>query len=116
MEQAISGEAHMAEQVRLAKKALQLKRTDGKGISGPSYQTASKGMRNLENEKPERLLHPTEIGRVSQFIKDGQARRDSHRAGRLDKYHGLRPLKIEPSEGCAEPRRASRRCDAGSPQ
>lgn len=68
------------DQVRIAKKALQLKRASGKGHSGPTYRTASKGMRNLENEKPERLLHPMEIGRVSQFVKDAQAKRDSQRA------------------------------------
>jgi len=68
------------DQVRIAKKALQLKRANGKGHSGPSYRTASKGMRNIENKVPEQLLHPMEIGRVSQFVKDAQAKRDSHRA------------------------------------
>ncbi len=68
------------EQVRIAQKALQLKRASGKGHSGPSYKTASKGMRNIENEVPERLLHPMEIGRVSQFVKAAQAKRDSQRA------------------------------------
>jgi hypothetical protein len=72
--------AAVPEQVRLAQKALQLKRASGKGHSGPSYRTASKGMRNVENQKPERLLHPMEIGRVSQFVKDAQAKRDSQRA------------------------------------
>lgn len=72
------------EQVRIAKRALQLKRASGKGHSGPSYRTASKGMHSIENQKPERLLHPMEIGRVSQFVKDAQAKRDSQRgeAGR----------------------------------
>ncbi len=74
------GLAAMPEQVRLAQKALQLKRAAGKGHSGPSYRTASKGMHNVENQKPERLLHPMEIGRVSQFVKDAQAKRDSQRA------------------------------------
>ena len=68
------------EQVRIAKRALQLKRASGKGHSGPSYRTASKGMHSIENQKPERLLHPMEIGRVSQFVKDAQAKRDSQRA------------------------------------
>jgi hypothetical protein len=72
--------ARVPEQVQFAKKALQLKRAAGKGHSGPSYRTASRGMRNIENEKPERLLHPMEIGRVSQFIKAAQAKRDSRRA------------------------------------
>jgi len=67
------------EQVRIARRALQLKRASGKGHSGPSYRTASKGMRNIENEVPERLLHPMEIGRVSQFVRDAQAKRDSQR-------------------------------------
>ncbi len=68
------------EQVRIARKALQLKRANGKGHSGPSYRTASRGMHNVENQKPERLLHPMEIGRVSQFVRDAQAKRDSQRA------------------------------------
>lgn len=68
------------DQVQIAKKALQLKRAAGKGHSGPTYRTASKGMRNIENAKPGRLLHPMEIGRVSQFVRDAQAKRDSHRA------------------------------------
>lgn len=70
----------VTEQVRLARKALQLKRANGKGHSGPSYRTASKGMQNIENQVPERLLHPMEIGRVSQFVRDAQAKRDSQRA------------------------------------
>lgn len=69
-----------SDQVRIAKKALQLKRANGKGHSGPSYRTASKGMHSVENEKPQRLLHPMEIGRVSQFVKDAQAKRDSQRS------------------------------------
>lgn len=72
--------AALPEQVRLALKALQLKRADGKGHSGPSYRTASKGMRNIESQKPDRLIHPMEIGRVSQFVRDAQAKRDSQRA------------------------------------
>lgn len=72
--------AEAPEQVRIARKALQLKRAAGKGHSGPSYRTASKGMRNIENEKPERLVHPMEIGRVSQFVRDAQAKRDSQQA------------------------------------
>lgn len=68
------------EQVQFARKALQLKRASGKGHSGPSYRTASKGMRNKANEKPGQLLHPMEIGRVSQFVRDAQAKRDSHRS------------------------------------
>jgi hypothetical protein len=71
-----------SEQVRVARKALQLKRPSGKGHSGPSYRTASKGMRSIENEKSEQLVHPMEIGRVSQFVRDAQAKRDSRRESR----------------------------------
>jgi hypothetical protein len=71
--------AAVPEQVRFAKKALQLKRASGKGHSGPSYRTASRGMRNIENEKTERLIHPMEIGRVSQFVRAAQAKRDWER-------------------------------------
>lgn len=72
--------AQETEQGRFARKALQLRRAAGKGHGGPSYRTASKGMRNIESEKPERLLHPMEIGRVSQFVRDAQAKRDSQRS------------------------------------
>ena len=71
-----------SEQVRVARKALQLKRASGKGHSGPSYRTASNGMRSIENEKSEQLVHPMEIGRVSQFVRDAQAKRDSRRESR----------------------------------
>ena len=69
--------AEAPEQVLFARKALQLKRAAGKGHSGPSYRTASKGMRNIASDKPAQLVHPMEIGRVSQFVRDAQAKRDS---------------------------------------
>jgi hypothetical protein len=72
--------ARGSDQMRIARKALQLKRAAGKGHSGPSYRTASKGMRNIESQKPDRLIHPMEIGRVSQFVRDAQSKRDSQRA------------------------------------
>ncbi|MFN3745388.1 MAG: hypothetical protein ACK4TL_11845 [Hyphomicrobiaceae bacterium] len=71
--------AAVPEQVRFMRKALQLKRASGKGHSGPSYRTASRGMRNIENEKTARLIHPMEIGRVSQFVRAAQAKRDWER-------------------------------------
>lgn len=40
-------------------------------------QTAGKGMRNIPNRRAPDLVNPMEVGRVSQFVRDGQARRDN---------------------------------------
>ena len=69
--------AAVPEQVRLAKKALKMKRAAGGRQPYPHGRTAGTGMRNIENERAEDLARPMEVGRVSQFVKDAQAKRDS---------------------------------------
>lgn len=63
--------------MRLDKKVLQLKGPNGKGHRGQSYRTSSKGTRNVEKEVSERIPHLIEIGRISQFARTTQAKRDS---------------------------------------
>lgn len=43
----------------------------------PVDDTPDKGMRKIENEKIEKITDPREVGRVSQFVKNAQAKRDS---------------------------------------
>lgn len=71
-------QAAVPEQVRLAKKALGMKRSaGGRQQPYPHERTAGTGMRSIENERTEDLARPMEVGRVSQFVKDAQAKRDS---------------------------------------
>lgn len=64
-------------QAELARKALELKRAHRvRHHPGPG-RTAGQGMRANPNEGPTVQMDPREIGRVSQFVKAGQARRDS---------------------------------------
>ena len=65
------------EQVRLARKALRMKRAAPPETTIPEHRTAGTGMRSIENEKAEELTRPMEVGRVSQFVKTAQAKRDS---------------------------------------
>ena len=39
--------------------------------------TAGKGMRSIPSDRPTVEVDPREVGRVSQFVRDAQARRDS---------------------------------------
>lgn len=43
----------------------------------PTSRSAGKGMKAKPNTKGENIADPREAGRVSQFVKQGQARRDS---------------------------------------
>ena len=43
----------------------------------PASRTARKGMKNVPSQKPEQISDPREIGRVSEFMKRAQARRDA---------------------------------------
>ncbi|NEU35554.1 hypothetical protein GN156_33400, partial [bacterium LRH843] len=43
----------------------------------PTDDSADKGMRKIENPEVEKITDPREIGRVSQFVKNAQARRDT---------------------------------------
>jgi len=65
-------------QVQLARKALRKKRASEALLpKAPKYRTASKGMRNIENEKTRDLTHPMEVGRVNKFVAVAQAKRDA---------------------------------------
>jgi len=44
--------------------------------SHPTSRTADQGMQSNPNQTREQITDPREIGRVSQFVKQGQARRD----------------------------------------
>lgn len=42
----------------------------------PGTRTAGQGMHSIPNRTAEQITDPREVGRVSQFVKQGQARRD----------------------------------------
>ncbi|HET6469604.1 MAG TPA: hypothetical protein VFG43_14615 [Geminicoccaceae bacterium] len=63
-------------QSELAQKALELKRAARARHHPSAGRTARRGMRALPNQGPTVEMDPREIGRVSQFVKAGQARRD----------------------------------------
>ena len=70
-------DARLPDQVRLARKALRMKRMAAPQTRMPEHRTAGAGMRSIENQKAEDLARPMEVGRVSQFVKTAQAKRDS---------------------------------------
>ncbi|TRO96267.1 hypothetical protein FKB34_04210 [Glycocaulis profundi] len=57
-------------------KALEMKKAAPKP-DHPTDDSADKGMRKIENPEVEKITDPREIGRVSQFVKNAQARRDT---------------------------------------
>ncbi|MBC2775618.1 hypothetical protein H6M51_22390 [Rhizobium sp. AQ_MP] len=68
--------ASRAELKRNAQKALEMRRAASRP-NRPTSRRAGKGMRSVPNERGPDLVNPMEVGRVSQFVKNGQARRDS---------------------------------------
>lgn len=70
-------EAAVPEQVRLARAALRQKQAAARPPSWPQGRTAAAGMRSIESQRREDLARPMEVGRVSQFVRDAQAKRDS---------------------------------------
>ncbi|HYN39805.1 MAG TPA: hypothetical protein VES39_11195 [Rhodospirillales bacterium] len=64
-------------QVALARKALAMKRARAGSQRPDPGSTSGAGMRSLPDERGPDLARPMEIGRVSQFVRDAQARRDS---------------------------------------
>ncbi len=64
-------------QAELARKALELKRANRVRHHPDAGRTAGRGMRANPNQGPTVESDPREIGRVSQFVKAGQARRDA---------------------------------------
>jgi hypothetical protein len=65
-----------ASQSELARRALELKRANRVRHHPSSGRTAGRGMQPITNPGPTVEADPREIGRVSQFVKVGQARRD----------------------------------------
>ena len=68
-------------QVSIARRALRLRKAAEKAARGSNPatydRTAGKGLRPIESDRVDDLSRPMEIGRVSQFVKDAQAKRDS---------------------------------------
>jgi hypothetical protein len=62
-----------------ARRALKLKRANAWRIARRpgAGRTARNGMTPVENGKAQRIGSPMEAGRVSQFVRDAQAARDS---------------------------------------
>jgi hypothetical protein len=65
-----------ASQSEIAHRALELKRANRMRYHPSAGRTAGQGMRSIPNQGPTVEADPREIGRVSQFVKAGQARRD----------------------------------------
>ena len=65
-----------AGQSEIARRALELKRANRMRHHPSAGRTAGDGMRSIPNRGPTVEADPREIGRVSQFVKAGQARRD----------------------------------------
>lgn len=59
-----------------AERALEMRRAASRP-NRPTSRRAKKGMRAVPNERAPDLVNPMEVGRVSQFVKNSQARRDS---------------------------------------
>jgi hypothetical protein len=66
-----------ASQSEIARRALALKRANRVRHHPSAGRTASQGMRPTPSDAPTVETDPREIGRVSQFVKAAQARRDS---------------------------------------
>ncbi|MFN4088663.1 MAG: hypothetical protein ACK4QW_06405 [Alphaproteobacteria bacterium] len=63
-------------QVDIARRALALKRANRVRHHPAGGRTAHEGMNPVTSDMPTVTVDPREIGRVSQFVKSGQARRD----------------------------------------
>ena len=70
--------AARAEQVASARRALAMKRASaGRSHRPSSADTPGEGMRANPSQRAPDLVRPMEVGRVSQFVKNAQARRDA---------------------------------------
>jgi hypothetical protein len=65
-----------ASQSEIARRALELKRANRVRHHPSAGRTARHGMHAIPNQRATVEADPREIGRVSQFVKAGQARRD----------------------------------------
>ena len=60
-----------------ARKALAMKRAAVRQFRPPSRRTANTGMKPQGKKRVDRIGSPMEAGRVSQFVRDAQAKRDA---------------------------------------
>lgn len=67
-----------AKLVDAAQRALALKRAAGPP-SRPESRTAGTGLHPIENTRAEDLTRPMEVGRVSQFVRNAQVKKDARR-------------------------------------
>ena len=65
------------DQSEIARKALELKRANRVRHHPSAGRTAGQGMGSNPNRGPTVTADPREVGRMSQFVKAGQARRDA---------------------------------------
>jgi hypothetical protein len=66
------------DQVAFARRALAMKQASaGKSHRPPSTGTPGEGMHAIPSDRAPDLVRPTEVGRLSQFVRDAQARRDA---------------------------------------
>lgn len=65
------------ELVENSRRALELKRASHKGARPDGGKTASKGMKSKVSVKTQKIGSAMEAGRVSQFVKDAQAKKDA---------------------------------------
>jgi hypothetical protein len=66
------------EQVAFARRALAMKQASaGKTRRPPAGDTPGEGMHAIPSDRAPDLVRPMEVGRVSQFVRDAQARRDA---------------------------------------
>ena len=63
--------------VASARKALAMKRAAARSARPPSGRTPNEGMTSKANKRAKRIGSPMEAGRVSQFVRDAQAKRDA---------------------------------------
>jgi hypothetical protein len=61
----------------IARRALELKRANRVRHHPSAGRTAARGMQSTPNQGPTVETDPREIGRVSQFVREAQARRDA---------------------------------------
>lgn len=66
------------EQVAFARRALAMKKAGAGKTRRPSAGvTPGEGMHAIPSDRAQDLVRPMEVGRVSQFVRDAQARRDA---------------------------------------
>jgi hypothetical protein len=65
------------EMIANARRALEMRQVSADESSHPVSRTAGKGMKRIQNKRAPRIGSPMEAGRVSQFVKNAQAKRDA---------------------------------------